>query len=49
MRKVLFASPEIDFDESLFVKRHWPQGNHQCAHRVGENQILSVKFLEIEE
>ena len=45
MRKALFASPEIDFDEILFVKRHWPQGNHQCAHRVGENQTAGADLM----
>ena len=45
MREVLFASPEIDFEELLFVKRHWPQGNHQCGHRVGENQTAGADLM----
>ncbi len=34
-----FTHPKLDFDELLFVKRHWPQWNHQCSHRMGEAQI----------
>lgn len=45
LRDLLFASPEIDFDELLFVKRHWPQGNHQCGHRVGENQTAGADLV----
>lgn len=45
MREVLFAQEELDFDELLFVKRHWPQGNHQCGHRVGENQTAGADLM----
>lgn len=45
MRKILLARPELDFDEILFVKRHWPQGNHQCGHRVGENQTAGADLM----
>ncbi len=45
MRNVLFSSSELDFNEILFVKRHWPQGNHQCAHRVGENQTAGADLM----
>ena len=38
VRAALFADPALNFDELLFVKRHWPTGQHQCAHRVGEHQ-----------
>ena len=39
IRDLLFFHPALDFDELLFVKRHWPYLGHQCAHRVGEAQI----------
>ncbi len=45
LRDLLFSRPEIDFDELLFVKRHWPQGNHQCGHRVGENQTAGADLM----
>ncbi|MDO4629234.1 MAG: hypothetical protein Q4C70_08640 [Planctomycetia bacterium] len=45
MRKVLFSSSELDFNEILFVKRHHPQGNHQCGHRVGENQTAGADLM----
>lgn len=38
VRTLMLAHPSLDFDELLFVKRHWPEMNHQCAHRVGEAQ-----------
>lgn len=38
VREALFRDPALDFGELLFVKRHWPTGRHQCAHRVGEHQ-----------
>lgn len=38
IRTALLNDPLLDFDELLFVKRHWPTGRHQCAHRVGEHQ-----------
>ncbi len=38
IRELMFAHPAMDFDELLFVKRHWPTINHQCSHRVGEAQ-----------
>jgi hypothetical protein len=38
VRAALFRDPALTFDELLFVKRHWPTGRHQCAHRVGEHQ-----------
>lgn len=38
VRTLMLAHPSLDFDELLFVKRHWPRINHQCAHRVGEAQ-----------
>ena len=38
VRELLFTHPALDFDELLFVRRHWPHMNHQCGHRVGENQ-----------
>ncbi len=38
VRAALFADPALDFDELLFVKRRWPGGGHQCAHRMGEHQ-----------
>ncbi len=37
-RTLAFSNPRLDFDELLFVKRHWPSYGHQCAHRVGEAQ-----------
>lgn len=39
IRTLMFSHPALDFDELLFVKRHWPSIDHQCAHRVGEAQI----------
>jgi len=38
IRELTFLTPAIDFDEVLFVRRHWPRFNHQCSHRVGEAQ-----------
>jgi hypothetical protein len=38
IRDLMFAHPALDFDELLFVKRHWPWFGHQCGHRVGEAQ-----------
>ncbi len=38
IRKLMFSDPALDFDELLFIKRNWPTGDHQCAHRVGEHQ-----------
>jgi len=37
VRKAAFANPLLDFDELLFVRRHWP-GGHQALHHVGESQ-----------
>ena len=34
VRKAAFANPLLDFDELLFVRRHWP-GGHQAAHHLG--------------
>ncbi len=39
VRDLAFASPAVDFNELLFVKRNWPNTNHQCSHRVGEAQL----------
>ena len=39
VRDLAFASPALDFNEVLFVKRNWPNVNHQCSHRVGEAQV----------
>ncbi len=39
VRDLAFSNPLLDFDELLFVKRHWPRWAHQCSHRVGEAQI----------
>ncbi|HOX39848.1 MAG TPA: hypothetical protein PL033_17840 [Candidatus Brocadiia bacterium] len=39
MRELAFSNPAINFNELLFVRRQWPQWNHQCSHRVGEGQI----------
>ena len=38
IRDLAFRSPEVDFDQIIFVRRHWPRINHQCSHRVGEAQ-----------
>ena len=38
VRNLMLSHPALDFDELLFVKRHWPRIDHQCAHRVGESQ-----------
>jgi hypothetical protein len=39
VRELSFANPKLDFKELLFVRRNWPRRNHQCSHRVGEDQI----------
>jgi len=39
VRDLAFANPSLDFDELLFVKRKWPNVNHQCSHQVGEAQL----------
>ena len=38
LRDLAFANPLLDFDELLFVRRHWPNRGHQCSHHVGEAQ-----------
>jgi hypothetical protein len=38
IRELAFSNPKLDFDEVVFVKRQWPNQNHQCSHRVGEAQ-----------
>jgi hypothetical protein len=39
IRQLAFSNPLLDFDKLLFVKRHTPYYQHQCAHRVGESQL----------
>ena len=39
VRELALANPKLDFDQLLFVRRHWPNINHQCSHRVGEAQL----------
>jgi hypothetical protein len=41
-RHLAFTNPALDFDEILFVRRHWPTIAHQCSHRVGEHQQLGA-------
>ncbi len=38
VRELALKNPLLDFDQVLFVRRHWPSIGHQCAHRVGESQ-----------
>ncbi len=38
LRELSLKNPLLDFDELLFVRRHWPRVGHQCAHHVGESQ-----------
>lgn len=38
LRAAALASPALDFEQILFVRRQWPGWNHQCSHRVGEAQ-----------
>jgi hypothetical protein len=38
IRRLAFSNPRLDFDELLFVRRHWPRYAHQCSHRMGEAQ-----------
>ena len=38
LRELALQNPLLDFDELLFVRRHWPRVGHQCAHHVGESQ-----------
>ncbi len=38
VRELALANPLLDFDNVVFVRRHWPSIGHQCAHRVGETQ-----------
>lgn len=37
VRKAAFANPLLDFDELLFVRRHWPR-SHQASVHVGQAQ-----------
>ncbi len=39
IRTLALSNPRLDFNQILFVRRHWPRDNHQCSHRVGEPQI----------
>ena len=38
LRALSLATAATDFDQLLFVKRHWPGWSHQCSHRMGEAQ-----------
>ncbi|MBT3278021.1 MAG: hypothetical protein HN370_01430 [Phycisphaerales bacterium] len=38
IRTLALKNPRLDFNQILFVRRHWPQRGHQCSHRVGEAQ-----------
>jgi len=42
VREMALANPALDFNEMLFVRRHWPSWAHQCSHRVGEAQVVGA-------
>ena len=42
VREMAMANPALDFNEMLFVRRHWPSWGHQCSHRVGEAQVVGA-------
>ena len=42
VREMTLANPALDFNELLFVRRHWPSWGHQCSHRVGEAQVVGA-------
>ncbi len=44
IRELAFSNPHLDFDELLFVRRHWPRFRHQCSHRVGEAQTRGANL-----
>ena len=48
VREMALASPFLDFRELLFVRRHWPYYDHQCAHHVGEAQIPGAELCVLE-
>jgi hypothetical protein len=48
-RDALLGRTAADVDELLYVARHWPSGNHQCAHRVGEHQIRGADLRVLAE
>ena len=47
LREAMLAHPRLSNDRLLFVKRQWPQIDHQCAHRVGEVQTPGANLCEL--
>ncbi|MBI5835479.1 MAG: PD40 domain-containing protein [Armatimonadetes bacterium] len=47
LREAALASPALDYEQILFVRRQWPGWNHQCSHRVGEAQTPGANLCVV--